>query len=324
MENLVSILIPCYNKAEFLTETLESVLNQIYTHWECILVNDGSTDDTERIAKSFCEKDNRFRYFLKKNEGVSSARNFGIQKARGDFFIFLDSDDILADFSLSKRLAFFRQYPEQDGIVFSTHFFEYDAQNPGLLFNSDPEIESEANYLSLFLNYRFAWQTMSPIWRRKVIEKVAFRTDLRLLEDVVFHIEILFLEGIKIKRVHLVDNYYRVLPTKTHAIPGKATEMSKSVLFLIHEYNDKISKDESLKLLFKRFVKIVYRIVIVDAIPSKKGKELYEIALKQGYISTKEKGLFWILSCIYNLKLDTKKNIGMYRILSTIDKMLLK
>ena len=66
MKDLLSLIIPCYNKATFLGETLQSVLNQTYPNWECILVDDGSTDDTPAVAKGYCEKDTRFRYFQKK------------------------------------------------------------------------------------------------------------------------------------------------------------------------------------------------------------------------------------------------------------------
>lgn len=319
----MSIIIPCYNKAAYLAKTLQSVLNQTYPNWECILVDDGSTDDTPAVAKVYCEKDTRFRYFLKKNEGVSTARNFGIEKAKGDFIIFLDADDILADFSLLKRVEYCNQYPEQDGLVFSTHFFEEDIHNHGNLFNRDPEIESERKYLELFLNYRFGWQTMSPIWRRSVLEKMQFRDDLRLLEDVVFHIEILFLENIKIKRIQVLDNYYRVLPTKKYSFPGQAEEMSKSVLYLLNTYQEKMAQDSVLQQKFSRFVKIVYRIVMVGKEQSTVQKELYSKALQFNYIKPKEQFLFWIVSIIYKTKLDTKRNIGMYRLMKTIDKQLL-
>lgn len=324
MKNLVSIIIPCYNKAAFLGETLRSVLNQTYTHWECILVDDGSTDNTAVIANKYCEKDIRFRYFLKKNQGVSTARNFGIEKSKGDFVIFLDADDILADFSLAKRVEYFNQYPEQDGLVFSTHFFEYDSNNPGHLFNRDPEIKLENNYLQLFLNYQFAWQTTSPIWKRSVLDKVKFRDDLRLLEDIVLNIEILFLEDIKIKRIHLVDNYYRVLPTKKYSFPGQSEEMSKSVLYILKTYQKKLGGDGLLQQKFSRFVKIVYRIVVVGKEQTTIQKELYHKALKYKYITPKEQFLFWILSFISKTKLDAKKNIGMYRLIRAIDNKLLK
>lgn len=324
MENLVSIIIPCYNKAEYLSETLQSVLNQTYTNWECILVNDGSTDDTETIAKVYCEKDNRFYYFLKKNEGVSCARNFGIKKAKGNFVIFLDADDLLADFSLSKRIDYFNKHPENDGLVFTTQFFEKNTNTLLELFNNNPEVESEENYLKLFLNYRFSFAVMSPMWRRSVLEKVMFRDDLRLLEDVVFHIEILFLENIKIKRIYLVDNYYRRPPLEKLSSSGRSEELLKSTLYILKTYNQKIYNHVFLKQNFSRFIKIIYRIVVLNQVKSKNQKEFYSIALRFKYITSKEQFLFSLLSFIYKIKLNKVRNIGMYTVVKNIDKILLK
>ena len=90
---LISIIVPCYNQAHFLSESLQSVLNQTYTNWECVIVNDGSSDNTEEIALKWCEKDTRFRYVYKKNGGLSSARNFGIEIAIGVYILPLDADD---------------------------------------------------------------------------------------------------------------------------------------------------------------------------------------------------------------------------------------
>lgn len=89
----VSIIVPCYNQAQYLSEALESVLAQTYTDWECIIVNDGSPDNTEEIAISWCKKDVRFRYFKKENGGVCSARNYGIANSTGEYILPLDADD---------------------------------------------------------------------------------------------------------------------------------------------------------------------------------------------------------------------------------------
>ncbi|MBW4360370.1 glycosyltransferase family 2 protein [Flavobacterium taihuense] len=92
---LVSIIVPCYKQAHFLSETLHSVLDQTYDNWECIIVNDGSPDNTEEVATKWCEKDNRFKYLKKTNGGLSSARNAGITISSGALILPLDSDDIL-------------------------------------------------------------------------------------------------------------------------------------------------------------------------------------------------------------------------------------
>lgn len=93
MSSLVSIIVPCYNQAQYLDECLQSVLEQTYPHWECIIVNDGSPDDTKVVAQEWLDKDSRFRYLQTINKGVSNARNIGIEKANGVFILPLDADD---------------------------------------------------------------------------------------------------------------------------------------------------------------------------------------------------------------------------------------
>ena len=101
MNKLVSIIVPCYNQAHFLGESLQSVLNQTYSNWECIIVNDGSQDNTKSIADSWCNNDKRFKYLEKTNGGLSSARNAGITISKGEYILPLDADDILHESFLS-------------------------------------------------------------------------------------------------------------------------------------------------------------------------------------------------------------------------------
>lgn len=92
----ISIIVPCYNQAQYLDECLQSVLDQTYQSWECIIVNDGSEDHTEEIANNWTKKDPRFIYYRKENGGAASARNFGIEKAQGEWILPLDGDDYLS------------------------------------------------------------------------------------------------------------------------------------------------------------------------------------------------------------------------------------
>lgn len=89
----VSVVVPCYNHAKYLGESLRSILDQTYKNWECIIVNDGSLDDTENVAKEWCAKDARFNYLYKENGGLSNARNHGIKNANGKYILTLDADD---------------------------------------------------------------------------------------------------------------------------------------------------------------------------------------------------------------------------------------
>lgn len=86
----VSVIVPCYKQAIFLDECISSVIGQTFRNWECIIVDDGSPDNTEEIAKEWCNKDPRIKYCKKSNEGVSIARNYGIGLAVGKYILPLD------------------------------------------------------------------------------------------------------------------------------------------------------------------------------------------------------------------------------------------
>jgi len=93
---LVSVIVPCFNQARFLPDCLASLQAQTYPHWEAIIVNDGSTDDTADIARRHAGREPRFRYVEQENRGQASARNRGLREAAGDYIQFLDADDVIA------------------------------------------------------------------------------------------------------------------------------------------------------------------------------------------------------------------------------------
>ena len=94
-KELISIIVPVYNAAPYLEECLESIAAQTYTGFECILVDDGSTDSSGAICDDFCRKDSRFRVIHQENSGVGFARNRGLDQARGTYIQFIDSDDVV-------------------------------------------------------------------------------------------------------------------------------------------------------------------------------------------------------------------------------------
>ncbi|MEB2308882.1 MAG: glycosyltransferase [Candidatus Brocadiaceae bacterium] len=106
-EPLVSVIIPCYNQANFLPEAVESVVNQNYKNWECIIVNDGSSDNTTQVAKSLIKKysDNQIQLINQVNQGLSCARNAGIKVSKGKFILPLDADDLVHSEMLKKTVA---------------------------------------------------------------------------------------------------------------------------------------------------------------------------------------------------------------------------
>ncbi len=133
MNPLFSIIIPCYNQAHFLPDCLESLLQQSFDDWEAIVVNDGSTDVTSEVTKSYQNQDVRIKLVVKENGGLSSARNFGIVNAIGNRFIFLDADDFFYPNCLEKIAEVFQNsneytliqygytYVKEDGLEILSH-----------------------------------------------------------------------------------------------------------------------------------------------------------------------------------------------------------
>lgn len=105
----VSVITAFYNASGFLMHAIDSVLNQNYHNWELLLVNDGSTDDSQCVVQGY--SDNRIRYFEQENKGVAAARNLALSEMNGDFLCFLDADDILSPDSLRTRVEIFLSDP---------------------------------------------------------------------------------------------------------------------------------------------------------------------------------------------------------------------
>lgn len=114
MTPAVSIIIPCYNQANYLPEAVESVVHQSYKNWECIIVNDGSPDNTTFVAESLIEKypDKRIRLINQANQGLSCARNSGIRAAIGKYILPLDADDLIHPEMLQKTVSLLEAHPE--------------------------------------------------------------------------------------------------------------------------------------------------------------------------------------------------------------------
>ncbi len=107
MQPFVSIIIPTYNRAHLIGETLDSVLAQTYTNWECIVVDDGSTDYTEELMEFYCEEDCRFQYHhrpVHKPKGANVCRNYGFELSKGEYVQWLDSDDLLSKNKLMSQI----------------------------------------------------------------------------------------------------------------------------------------------------------------------------------------------------------------------------
>lgn len=195
----VSVIVPCYNQAEFLNEALESVLQQSVQDWECIIVNDGSLDNTRMIGQVWEGKDTRFKYVEIENGGISNARNFGINKADGEFILPLDADDKISSDYIELAIKEF----ENDSTVKVVYCkaMKFGAQNG--IWN-----------LKLFSLYDLALENMifcSGLYRKSDWERVGgYDSNMEHgLEDWEFWISMLKNEG-TVKQLDIIGFYYRI------------------------------------------------------------------------------------------------------------------
>lgn len=120
VDGMVSIIMPSWNTAKFIAESIKCVINQTYQNWELLIVDDCSTDDTDEVVKPFL-KDKRVKYFKnKKNSGAALTRNRAMREAQGEWIAFLDSDDLWTPDKLKKQIRFMKKH----GHVFSYHEYE--------------------------------------------------------------------------------------------------------------------------------------------------------------------------------------------------------
>ncbi len=199
MTTKISIIIPCYNQAQYLDECLQSVLDQTFPDWECIIVNDGSNDNTEQVSKNWVNKDSRFKYYHQENAGLSATRNKGIQNAIGEFILPLDADDKIS--SEYCKLAMIEFEKDKDLKVVYCQAEKFGEEIGEWILES-----FSINRLAI-INLIFC----SAIFRKKDWQKVG-GYDIKMiygLEDWEFWIAILK-NGGEVKRLTDVGFYYRI------------------------------------------------------------------------------------------------------------------
>lgn len=178
--NLVSIIIPCYNHGAFLGEALDSVLLQKHKNWECLIVNDGSTDNSADIGKKYCLKDPRVKLINKENGGLSSARNAGLKESKGAFISFLDADDKWESSKLKNQLK--QVIEDSADVIFSDYNF-FDEKKT---FHHNELPVPESLEVEDFIARNPCRASSSSIMiKRRVFETVGFfDLNLRSLEDL--------------------------------------------------------------------------------------------------------------------------------------------
>ncbi|MDG1804988.1 glycosyltransferase family 2 protein [Flavicella sp.] len=190
----VSIIIPVFNSGDLVFRTLDSVLEQTYDNWECLLIDDGSTDNTKVIVKNYCAHDTRFKILDRKsnNKGPSAARNTGIVEANGDYIVFLDSDDFLSESCLEKRIDYIRKYPSFDVWVFKMRIINESGKLKDICNVYPEDINNQNQYIKLFISFVFPFTVTCPIWKTSVLRELnGFNELLLRFEDPELHIRAL-------------------------------------------------------------------------------------------------------------------------------------
>ena len=186
MGKKISIIIPVFNSEEYINNCLDSVINQTYRNIEIIIINDGSTDNSERIIKEYSSIDSRIKYYKKSNGGVSSARNYGIKKSRGDYIFFLDSDDQIQDNALEIMLEMLLKKKNSISIC---KFSKYDG-SPFCDLDSNFTIYNKNEYLLNLLNLNFHSYVCGVLIPKKYLDENFFPLD-RYFEDLASFYKIL-------------------------------------------------------------------------------------------------------------------------------------
>lgn len=209
----ISIVVPVFNDEDFISETINSVINQSYSNWELIIVDDGSTDSSEEIIKGFIsEKISYTKRPSTRKKGGNTCRNIGIEIATGEYIIFLDADDLLAEYCLEQRIKWLSTHEKVDFAVFNMYRFYDKIENKKvhtMLDVKDP--------LPSFLGLNCLWQTSAPIWNRKFITNNKFNENYYRLQDPELIIRCLKLKNIRFKLVKdsKPDIFYRIVTKKT-------------------------------------------------------------------------------------------------------------
>lgn len=200
---LVSVIIPVFNVAPYLNRCIESVLLQTYRNIEIILIDDGSIDESKQICDDYASIDSRVKVIHKQNGGVSLARNVGIDKAVGEFILFVDGDDFIKESMLEQLL----QLQHRTGAPIVCSGFE--KMEDGVITNACgkfSEIVMDSDEIAKsFFDDGYVKNIMYPPWNklfsRSIFDTVRFNESLRIGEDFVFNMKAMFVS----KRIAFID-----------------------------------------------------------------------------------------------------------------------
>lgn len=268
----VSIIIPNFNRANFIGETLYSVISQTYQNWEAIVVDDGSTDGSLDIIESYAKKDGRISSFIRDRlpKGPSTCRNIGVEKSKGEYLIFLDSDDLLAPFCLAQRVEFMMKNSNLDFGVFNLELFKYTPGDTSIVFNKYGN--NKDCYLKMFMRNELPWACPNPIWRKDSFNRLGgFDENLIIMEDPELHTRALIDDfNFKVVKDTSPDCFYRQNSFNEEkkeyfydlSIKGRIYFIRKTITLLKNKELDKIEYKSYLKNLRIAYIKLIKQFFI--------------------------------------------------------------
>ena len=267
MNELISIIIPTYNRSHLIRETLDSILAQTDKNWECIVVDDGSTDETDCVLNEYVKKDSRFQYHKRPKErlkGPNSCRNYGFEISKGDYIKWFDSDDILISNAFEVSSNLFSQSP--DVIVSSLEYVDINGNNikKKHFFLSNNTIED-------YLQGKITFYTFTPTWKRSFLENQIYLFDetIKNLDDWDFNLRMLYQEPSIIYldealiqyRIHEASLSNEINKLNFQEIQSEFKAIRKHLLLI--EQNKK-ADPKRLKIYLKNRHKFILRAVLVE------------------------------------------------------------
>lgn len=208
-DNLVSIVIATYNRANLIGETLDGLKAQTYSNWECIVVDDGSLDNTELVVSDFIKYDRRIKFFHRPKtvpKGPNGARNYGIKQSQGEYIISLDSDDFLLPNHLEVKMTAFNENPSLEGVLSKTIMINDNKEE----IKREHRTMLSDNLIEDFITLNISWYMHDIMWKRSFFNnKMLYNEELLKWLDRDFHIRRL----IEKPNLFLVDQYlslYRI------------------------------------------------------------------------------------------------------------------
>lgn len=281
-----SIVIPCYNTAVWLEDCLESIVRQNYTDWEIILVNDGSTDNTEDIIKLYEGTDSRIRVIRQENRGVSASRNRAILEAKGDYILFLDSDDWYKDENCLSQIkdslhnenidiVVFRYQTVKDNGNIREHL-QYFEKMEGYIYTGEEYLQAVLSEKEIYQWYPVLYAFKRELWIKNNIQ---FDPELWILEDM----NILYQVILKALRIRILDrSIYQYRIRKGSALQTLSVKSMKSMLNVCKDTVNEINRtefDEKLRMLLNSNFVLVYfqALISINSLKKSDRKEVFEI-----------------------------------------------